>query len=449
MMYLEQRERWERLSNQQREPSGLPRKLGNPFARPALFVSIALYGVSLIKFYVRDPLVAETGPQGPLELALVILACLAAALAFREGSGNLSFPFPAKAFAVFGALAVVSSIFSYYPLLSFLKGVSFLLVCGIAVLATSAFRSRVILTYLYYLIVILLVAGCVAKLAGGNSLLLIDDYSGRARFSLFAWHPGTLADLSALTLLSGLLLAKRPPLYCQAVLFAINIATAARASSLLLIAVLVAIGLASARLNPRFLLLCCGAGSLLTIGMMFAAHKDYRPADLGLLGQGLYGDKLDQDLTTLSGRTEVWSAAAPLLSHCLFLGYGLEGARDVLFNNTTWGAGNTHNSLIDLILSGGIPATFVYLLGWAIAARRAWRSQGLLRLAALGTYAYLAGFGMVSPNLTYLQGLASFLILTIDALVRAEFSLRESASQRAFVWADQHSTPPNAIGTHA
>jgi len=449
MNYLEQRDRWQRLSKWQREPSGIPRKLRHPFALPALFVSMALYSVSLIKFYLRDPLVAETGPQGPLELALVILACLAAAVAFRENRGALSLAPTAKAFAAFGALAAMSSIFSYYPLLSFLKAVSFLLVLGIAVLATSAFRSRHILTYFYYLIVILLVAGCAAKLAGGGPLLLVDEYSSRARFSIFAWHPGTLADLSALTLLSGLLLAKRPPLFCQAFLFAINIATAARASSLLLLAVLVAIGLASARLNPRFLLLCCGAGALLTVGMMFAIHKDYRPADIAAMGQGLYGDKLDQDLTTFSGRTEVLSAAAPLLSHCLFLGYGLEGARDVLFHNTTWGAGNTHNALIDLILSGGFPATFIYLLGWTIAARRAWRSQGPLRLAALGTYAYLAGFGMVSPNLTYLQGLASFLILTIDALVHAEFSLRESANLRAFAWARQHSSPQHAIGTHA
>jgi O-antigen ligase len=404
----------------QAEPSRSPDR--EPASR-ALLVAMFLYAVSLIKFFVRDPLVAQTGPQGPIELALVALSCIAILATFRRRYWKLSWTTSAKAFVAFGAIAALSSTFSYYPLLSFLKGLSFIVVCGIAIAASSAFRPAQILKYLYYSIVILLVMGFLFRIAGPCPLLDIDDFSGRARFTMFAWHPGTLADLSALALLSGLLLPKRPPLCFPLFLFAINIASASRASSALLVAILLMIGLVRARLTVRFLFLCCCLGSVLTIAMLVAAQKYRQPAEIASIGQSLYGDKFDEDLATLDGRREVWSNAAPLLSHCAILGYGLDGARDVLINSSSWPAGNSHNSLIDLILSGGFPATLLFLLGWAAAVRRALLSRGFARTATLGLYAYIAGFGLVSPNLTYLQGLASFLILTADAMARTEFTL--------------------------
>jgi O-antigen ligase len=127
----------------------------------------------------------------------------------------------------------------------------------------------------------------------------------------------------------------------------------------------------------------------------------------------------------------------------------LDGARDVLLNNTSWPAGNTHNSLIDLILAGGLPGMLLFLLGCAAAARRALQSRGFLRIAALGMYAYIAGFGLVSPNLTYLQGLASFLILAVDAILLAQASLRERASLRYLQWLRQNAWPRHGMGASA
>ena len=431
----------------ERRPSSLAGQVWNPGQHPAslaLLLAMFLYAVSLVKFYVRDPLIARTGPQGPIELALLILAGLTLLAAFRRRHWKLLLTPSAKGFVAFGAAASVSSIFSYFPLLSFVKGLSFILVCGFAVVASSAFRSFRAIKCYYYSIIIILVTGLIVKLAGGGPLMAVDDYSGRARFTMFAWHPGTLADLCALTLLSSFLLSKRPPLYCQLFLFAINIAAASRASSALLVVILLSIWFASIRVTPRFLFLCCCLGSLLTLAMLVVVHKHYQSMDLVSIGQGLYGDKLEEDLTSLSGRREVWTVAKPLISHSFLLGYGLDGARDVLVNETSWAAGNTHNSLLDLILAGGFPAMFLFLLGWAAAARRAWQTRGFLRLGALGTYAYIAGFGIVSPNLTYLQGLASFLILTIDAMVCQEFSLSNRVSWRHFLWIRQH-----ASGRHA
>jgi hypothetical protein len=408
---------------------------GNPAQNSAsatLAVAMFLYSVSLVKFYVRNPLAEQTGPQGPLELSLVILAGVTLLAAFRRRDWKLLWTPSAKAFLAFGTLAALSSLFSYYPLLSLLKGLSFLLVCGIAVIASSAFRTEQIIKYIYYCIVIILLIGLSLKLAGGGPYLAIDGYSGRVRFTMFAWHPGTLADLCAMTLLSSFLLSRRPPIWCQAFLLAINIAAASRASSAILVVILIANGLASVRFTPRILLLGCCLGAMFALAMLIVVQKQYEERDLVSIGQGLYGDKLDQDLTTFSGRREVWGIAQPLIAHSLLLGYGLDGARNVLIHNASWDAGNTHNSLIDLILSGGFPAMLLFLFGWLGAAKRACRSPGLLRIGAIGTYAYIACFGIVSPNLTYLQGLATFLILTIDATVFRELSPVHQVARKYF-----------------
>ena len=408
-----------------------------------------LYAVSLIKFFVRDPLTAETGPQGPIEMVLLTMAFVVLLATFHRRRWNLLLTPSAKAFMAFGLLAAVSSLFSYYPLLSFLKGLSFLLICGIAIAAASVFRAAQIIKYLYYSILTLLVAGLAARIASGGPLLSIDEYSGRARFSMFAWHPGTLADLCALTLLSGLLLPKRPPLSCQLFLFAVNIAAASRASSALLVVVLISLAVACSRLTPRFLFLCCCLGSFLSLALLLSAQKLDPSRSIVSVGQSLYGDKFDEDVATLSGRKEVWAAAGPLISHCLFLGYGIDGARDVLLKNTSWPAGNAHNSLIDLILAGGFPAMLLFLVGCALAVSHALQSRDFPRVCALGIYAYVAGFGLVSPNLTYLQGLASFLILTVDAMMLAESSLGERALQKRFQQIRQDAPQQHAINASA
>ena len=390
-----------------------------------------LYAASLIKFFDRDPLSAQIGLQGPIELAVLVIVALTLLLVFQRGCWKLVVTPSAKAFIAFGAVAVASSVFSFYPLLSIAKGLSFILVCGIAILASSLFESAQVVKYLYYSIVVILAIELVVKLAGGGPLLDIDEYSGRVRLSLFGLHPTLLGELSAVTLLSSLLLPKKPPTYCQVFLFAMNIAADSRTSSTLLVVILLAIWLASVRHDLRFVSLFCGIGSLLALVLLVWIHINYPPsADVASISRPLYGDTFATDLSSLNGRTEVWNAAAPVVAHSIFLGYGLGGARDVLVNHSSWDweAGDAHNALIDLILGGGFPAVLIFLLGWAGAVRRAWRSRGSLHIGVLGIYAYIAGFGVVAPNLTNLQGLSTFLIITVDAMVCAELALSGARS---------------------
>jgi len=414
-----------------------------------LILCMFLYAASLIKYFDRDPLSAQVGPQGPIELAVLVGIVVTLLMAFRRHSWKLVLPPSAKAFLAFGAIALVSSVFSFYPLLSFAKGLSFILVCGIALAVSSVLGPVRVMKYLYYSIVIILAIDLFVKLAGAAPLLEIDDYTGRTRLFLFGFYPTLLGELSAVTLLVGFLLSKRPPLYSQVFLFGMNVAADSRTGSTLLVAILLAIWFASVRLTPRLVSLCCGVASLLAVVMLVWSQTNYRnSADLASMIRPLYGDKVADDVSSLNGRTEVWNAATPVIEHSIFLGYGLGGARDVLVKNTTWGvAGDAHNAVIELILGGGFPAVFVFLFGWAGAAKRAWRSRGSLRIRALGLYAFIAGFGIVAPNLTNLQALSTFLIITIDTMVCTE-STSSCTRERAARILRLHKEPlENPAGT--
>lgn len=389
-----------------------------------LVVVVFLYAASFIKFFDRDPLSAQVGPQGPIELAILVGIVVTLFMAFHRYGWKLVLPPSAKAFVAFGAVALLSSVFSFYPMLSFAKGLSFILVCGIAVALSSVLGPVRVVKYLYYSIVIILAIDLFVKLASGGPLFEIDDYTGRTRLFLFGFYPTLLGELTAVTSLSGFLLSKRPPLYCQVFLFGLNIAADSRTSSTLLVILLLAIWLATVRPNPRLIFfLCCCLGCGLALVIWVSIYMKDRPTDdVASISRPFYGDTVDDDLTSLNGRTDVWNAAAPVIGHSLFLGYGLGGARDVLVHNTSqnWVAGDAHNAGIELVLAAGFPAVVVFFFGWAGAVRRAWRSLGSKRVAALALYAFIAGFGLVAPNLTNLQALCTFLIITTDATVCME-----------------------------
>ena len=379
-----------------------------------LSASALLYAISMMKFYTRDAVSTQTGPQGIIEVLLVISSALALLPSLHALRYRPFVPSSAKAFILFGALATVSSAFSFDPLLSLVKAMSFLLVCGIAVTASTAFRPSRVLSSLFYAMVLVLAAGLVYKVAIGEAWFAVDGYSGRERFSLFASHPAMLADICALMLLTSMMLPKRPPVYLQILLFAINIATTSRTSTALLVSVLLACGGLAVRLTPRRLffaaVLCC----LATLWMWIGPRDSQSSSTVGSAGQSLYGDNLEGEVASLNGRTEVWNVAGKLVSKCLVLGYGIDGARDLLINETSWSAGNAHNAILELILAGGVPAMLIFFMGWAGAARHAWLSEGILRIRTLGIFAYIFGFGLTGTNLTYEQSLAVFLIITLD-----------------------------------
>jgi O-antigen ligase len=391
-------------------------------------LAILLYTISIVKFYVRDPLSTQTGPQGMIEVVLVMGAVLALLPALRALRYRPFIPPTAKAFVVFALLAALSSVFSFNPMLSLMKAMILLLVCGIAVTASSALTPVRVLRSLFLSLLLVLATGLLYKLASGDPWFDYDTYSRRFRLAMFGWHPNILAYLCALTLLTSLLLPRRPPYYLLVSLFILNILTASRASTALLVLVLLLWGIAAVGLTPRTVLI----GSLGVLVIMVAwiglqLHPS-RSSGAESMVESLYGNQLGQEIGTLNGRTEVWDTAAPLLRRSLFLGFGIDGSRDVLITETKWAAPHAHNAILELILGGGIPAMLFVLFGWAGSAGRAWLSAPKLRLRILGIYGYVAVYGLTEANLLDIQFLPIFLIVTLDCLLYAAITSQNSAA---------------------
>ena len=116
---------------------------------------------------------------------------------------------------VFAATALLSSVFSYWPVLSLIKGGMLVAILFVAIALCATRPAEEVLGYFYWSALVIIAAGMCLKFAYHEPLFDIDEYSGRARLTVFALHPGSLADLSALTILIGRLMPRRPHWSCR------------------------------------------------------------------------------------------------------------------------------------------------------------------------------------------------------------------------------------------
>ena len=410
--------------------------VGQPFAVPRPFelsrvdavlaaVATFAYAASTVKFLNRDPLGSDTGAQAFVEVALVGIALIAAAVpTLRRGA---IFPHPTPpvvGFVIFAGLTMTSALFSYWLALSLVKSCLLLATVLTATLLCTWRSPRDILGYFYWSSLTMMVLGVCLKLVSPESLFQVADYSGRQRLVLLAWHPNALADLAALTLMVGRLLKRRPHWSCQLFLLGIVALTGARAVGIVLIVVLAAAAVwRNARSARAMSALGVGIAATAFIGWMVVAiqlpieHIPFRS-----VLERFYGDYTVEEFASLNGRTEVWTQSAALLANTTFFGYGLDGARAVLMDDFEW-AGHSHNAYFELLLAGGMPALVVFLITWGFAVVKSLQMNARERPLLLSIHAYIFLCGFTDPNLTALQCLPIFLIVCLDACVRSESRL--------------------------
>jgi O-antigen ligase len=384
-------------------------------------VSAFAYVASAVKFLNRDPLSTDTGAQAVVEVALMALALIAAAVpTLRRGA---VFPRPTPpviGFSVFAALTMLSSPFSYWMALSLVKSFLLLGAVATAILLCTWRSPRDILGNFYWSSLVIMVIGLSLKFVSPEPLFEIGE-SGRQRLSILALHPNALADLAAMTLLIGRLLPRRPHWICQLLLLSIVAVTGARATGIILILVLAVSALWQVRRNAIVVsVLGVGIASVAFAGWMVVALQvslDHLP--LGGMLERFYGDYSSDEVATLNGRTEVWSQSANLVADTSVVGYGLDGARALFMDEFAW-AGHSHNAYIELLLASGVPGLVVFLWAWGTAIVMTLKANVTDRALILSVHSYIFLCGFTDPNLTALQCLPLFLIVCLDAVVRCE-----------------------------
>lgn len=126
-----------------------------------------------------------------------------------------------------------------------------------------------------------------------------------------------------------------------------------------------------------------GVRAILTIsvavfcGATLAAYPKLPFAVLDWAGRMFSRSGTTTELTTFTGRIDIWVASAKLWLDAPWIGYGLGSPRFVIpegwSNRWGWTTGTAHNFLLESLLSFGVLGTFLLLVGLSAAVFTAWK----------------------------------------------------------------------------
>jgi O-antigen ligase len=388
--------------------------------RTVLAMTMTLYVLSTQKFVFRDPVGVDVGVQGLLEVALPSAAAAMLALCALWKNRLQMPPAPFWFFAAFGMFALASSPYSFYPPLSAAKALLWGVTISVAALACSTFDPDLVLSYFYWAVVGVITVGLVVGLAAPSvyPLFSSNEYTGRVLLAIFASHPGSVAALSSVTFLLGRVLRKQPPRLVQWSLVAVNIGTSNKASTATLILVLLGTSLLTFRYSTRGIALVCAAGAasvvLIVAGpALMESHGDVVSSAF----TNLYGDNVEEEVASLDGRLDLWTVVSGLLHDRILLGYGIEGARDVLYTAVPW-AGQAHNGVLDAALAAGLVGTVVLLAGFGLVLRIL-AAPSSFRPQLLGIAGFFTILCVTEPVFLELQYIGPFVALLLCYVSRS------------------------------
>jgi hypothetical protein len=390
-----------------------------------LAVIIFCYLLSGQALGIRDPVGTSLGWDVYAELALFLVSVTIAGAVWAK-HGVL--PRPSHSlwlFLTFGLIALFSSVRSFWPPLSIVKGCLFCLVLLLAELLCNTFSSAAILRATYYGIVSVLTVAILIGIALPDTypLTVIGD-SGRQRLALFTSTFGGFAYMAGLGVFIGRLPAVRARWYFQAFLAGLTVASGSRACACALIVIWAAIQLCGTR---DFLLRIgiAAAGAAAVVFGLFLEGSGYSGFGNVIRHslQAIYGgDVLEQSPWELSGRVELWKGTAGVLRNSVLLGFGFGGARDQLLDVMPW-AGEAHNGFLELFLVAGGAGLISFLAGWMSAIRSSFKSK--TGRSALAIHCFLLIVATTGSSFTIFQYFGVFLILCLHYWTRS-LSVEES-----------------------
>jgi exopolysaccharide production protein ExoQ len=347
-----------------------------------------------------DPLTRGLTPQRVYELGLLVLA-VAIALVYAARRGSRLLVITPEVLTIFGftAWALLSVLWSENATLTIGKAIELLLqtvAAGtIALLVARRGGEREDRPMANLLTAVLAATLGLFLLLNvvfwGTPLAIVTTEEGRDRFVLGHTYPLATADFVALLAIALALSSASRWLKMLALpaLIALVYLTDARGALIGLAAV--GIGLLLSWLGRRDLRLSA-AGVLLAAGLLGAA---FMVVTVRTPVEALLEPLLNENVTTVSGRTELWSYSLELIEARPLQGYGYYAVRNRLLDYLYW-AGHAHNSFIEIALTTGLVG--LGMLGVLVAQLvfTAARSGNAL-LASVLTYVLLAG--MLNPLL--------------------------------------------------
>jgi O-antigen ligase len=368
--------------------------------KAALWAGV-LFALTFQKYVSRDAVSQSVGSQGILEVALTLLPFMIVLLLSRGMPRRLGLHPAVWLFGIYGVFALASAINSFSVKLSVMKSGLYFAVLLMAYLISELQLSLVFLDGVYRGYIVTLLAGFALAVASPaqHPLFLIDSYIGRTRLNLFATPPNSVGEVCGLLFLLALVLPLRTRWYWQAFLFGVNIfagektATASLAICAALIFVFgsrnisrrLGIAFAATIVGAAFFF-CVAAGVIHTSPGTFAGHA----------AESIYGTHVSDEVSNLDGRAQVWAKAVELARGSVGLGFGFDGARNLLISAVAW-SGHAHNGILQAALSAGLIGMVALLIGWAIVVRYTLSRDRTWNVRIMSLQLYLFSLAMIGP----------------------------------------------------
>ena len=413
--------------------------------RAVLIGTVYLVLIAGTKFRMRDP-AASLGGQidSQIVFELLLYGVLAATIAIVCQSRPPRAPWRSTlsmwGLVAFGGLALLSTTWSATPPLTAVRAIQLIILAALARMLTSRLTPAECIAAIRVAIVLYVcVAGATAATFSWAEGTLEEP--GFTRFSWFAVHPVTAATdagLACLLSLSAVLFGRpsgalnRVVLWGSVIVLAmILVQTHSRGPLLALVAGTAALGAARLRLRTRGLVI---ATALLAVSVVFVATEleswlTRLEDSNSLLASQLMRGQTSEQFMSLTGRTELWTAAAAVARDHWLIGLGYQASRTALLNIYTW-AGYAHNAFLQTVLDLGVlgglllwPSIFGSIFA---TARTAWSIDPIRRdtgamLFALGVF--LAANALTSESFAAAPG---FELLLVFSLAFAANELRGS-----------------------
>jgi hypothetical protein len=365
----------------------------------------------------RDPLGTSLGWDIYGELSLFLVSVVIAWAVWAKQGVLPRLSHSTWSFVAFGLIAIVSSVRSFWPPLSIVKGCLFCIVILLVELLCNTFSSVAILRTTYYGIIEVFTLAILIGIAFPDTYpLTVIGESGRQRLALFTYTHGDFAYMTGLGVLIGRLPAVRARWYFQVFLVGLTVASGSRACTCALIAIWAAIQLFGAR-NFPLRISAVGAAAIVIALLLENSGPSGFWASLHHSLQTFYGsDVVEQSPWDLSGRVELWKSAAGLFGKCVFFGFGFDGARDQLLRILPW-AGEAHNGFFELFLAAGGAGLISFLAGCISAIKSSFKSK--TGRSALTIYCFLVIVASTGTSFTIFQYFGVFLVLCLHYWTRS------------------------------
>ncbi|WP_158590307.1 O-antigen ligase family protein [Deinococcus sp. RM] len=308
---------------------------------------------------------SDAGIQVLMKLGLYFTAGM---LALFGLSRNLKIKIDRNAASLMLVLlwSIIPGIFGPSPAVAFATTVSMIGIYVFIIYATQLFGFNHIFESIYIGLVLMIVVSFATYLAAPATVMM-QLWNGEYRYKGFMGHPNSMGQVSVFTILISLTYfyprvnkaLSKAAVICITIVSTLGLILTDSKTSMVLCIITLSIVPSLRLLKSK----SSYASKLLTVFILISLYSSaivltlYKLADETTLASFSRSGNA-QEVTTLTGRTEVWQTAISLIAENPLIGYGLRAGQvllpEVWKGSAIWVPPHSHNMYLEALLATGL-----------------------------------------------------------------------------------------------